>query len=285
MVNWRAAAVLILIAQPLIAQEKPQQVPPGFTALFDGKTLKGWRGDMSFFSVRDGAITGGSENPVPFNTFLIYEKPYGNFELRFKYRWLTPTAGNSGFQFRSAQVEGNYALVGLQANVVPTNAAPERFGMLYEELADRQEMALLGQKATITRRAAGRGGQGRVVRTVSEMVNDRAAIIGSIRPTPEWNEVVVIAYGNHIVSAINGMLAFDAVDNDPVGHLDGLFGIQVHNGPAMLVQYQDIVVKPLTSAPKLDGRFKTTPSPAPAPTITYKDSTKAGLKDVAVPPQ
>lgn len=286
MSNRRAAAAVIFIltacvAQALVAQNGPQ-VPAGFTALFDGKTLNGWRGEASIWSVRDGAITGGSDKPIPINTYLIRDGQYGNFELRYKYRWLTLT-GNSGFQFRSAQVEGVYAMTGLQANVVPTSVTPERFGMLYNELGDRQEMALLGQKATITRRAAGGGGTGRVVRTVSEMVNDRATIIGSIRPNPEWTDVVVIAYDNHMVSAINGLLAFDALDNDPVGHRTGQFGLQVHSGPAMIVQYKDIFVMPLTSAPNLAGRFKSSPSPAPEPRVTYKDSTRAALPDVALP--
>ncbi|MBO9580117.1 MAG: DUF1080 domain-containing protein [Sphingobium sp.] len=264
------------------AAAQTDKAPAGFVSLFDGKTLKGWRGDMTVWSVKDGAIQGGSPTPIPHNTFLVGEKNYANFELRFKYRWLTPE-GNSGMQFRSAQTEGPYAMTGYQANVVPTNAPPERFGMLYNELGDRQEMALLGQKATITRRPAGAGGRGRVVRTVSEMVNSREAIIGSIKPAPEWTEVVVIAYGNHIVAAINGLLAFDAIDNDPVRMKDGVFGIQAHSGPAMIVQYKDIYVKPLTAAPNLAGRFRTNPTPAPEPRQTFKDSTKAAMPDEALP--
>ena len=277
------AALIIGMTQAAPAQQAPQ-VPAGFTALFDGKTLNGWRGVMSLFTVRDGAITGGSEQRVPFNTYLIHEKPYGNFELHYKYRWLTPE-GNSGFQFRSGQADGNHVLAGLQANVVPTTVSPERFGMLYNELGDRQEMALLGQKVTISRRTATGGGTARIVRTVHEIVNDRAAIIGSIRPNPEWNEVVLIAYDNHIVHAINGLLAFDAMDNDPLAPRSGLFGIQVHGGPPMVVQYKDIFVKELTSAPNLQGRFKSTPTPAPAPTVTYKDSTRVNLPDTPLPPE
>ncbi len=261
---------------------EPAKAPAGFISLFDGKTLKGWRGDMTVWSVKDGAIQGGSKTPIPHNTFLIGEKSYGNFELRFKYRWLTPE-GNSGMQFRSAQTEGPFAMTGYQANVVPVGAAPERFGMLYNELGDRQEMALLGQKATITRRPAGAGGRGRVGRTVSDMLNAREAIIGSIKPAPEWTDVVVIAYGNHIVSAINGLLAFDTIDNDPVRMRDGVFGIQAHSGPAMIVQYKDIYVKPLTAAPNLAGRFHASPTPAPEPRQTFKDSTKAAMPDEALP--
>jgi hypothetical protein len=282
-----AASIGLAVGASSVATAQKPAVPKGFTALFDGKTLKGWRGDTSLFKVEDGAITVGSRDRIPFNTYLIHDKPYGNFEVRYKYRWLTEE-GNSGFQFRSAQAEGHFALTGLQANVVPlgeatTRGRPERYGMLYNELGDRQEMVLLGQKATITRRTATGGGTARVVRTVHEMVNSRDDILANIRKAPEWNEVVLIAYGNHIVSAINGMLAFDALDNDPVGHLTGRFGLQAHSGPSMVVQYKDIFVKPLKSEPNLAGRFKSNPHPAPEPTKTYKDSTRAGLKDVALP--
>jgi hypothetical protein len=278
-------ALTMVAFAPLNAKEAPAKtaaVPAGFTSLFDGKTLKGWRGDPTLWSVRDGAITGGSDTPIAANTFLILDKPYGNFEVRFKYRWLS-AEGNSGLQFRSGQMEGNHVLTGLQTNVTPTNVPPERFGMLYNETGDRQEMALLGQKAVITRRSANGAGTGRVVRTVTGMLNDRAAIIGSIRPNPEWNEVVLIAYDNRMVSAINGLLAYDALDNDPVGKRDGLFGIQLHKGPSMWIQYKDIVIRPLTAAPKIEGRFKSTPSAAPEPVKTYKDSTRAALPDVALP--
>lgn len=273
-------ALTCIFVPPLIAQKG--KAPAGFTALFDGKTLNGWRGDPTIWSVRDGAITGGSDKEITQDTFLIYNKPYSNFELRYKYRWLTEK-GNSGFMFRSHQVDGNFAMTGYQSNVVPTGERRERFNMLYSELDDRQELALLGQKAEISRRAAGGGGRGRVVRRVSAMVNSRDDILAAVRQNPEWNEVVVVAYDNHFVSAINGMLAFDAIDRDPNGDRHGYFGTQVHSGPPMYVQYKDVWVKPLKSPPNLAGRFKSTPGPAPTPAVTYKDSTRAALPDEALP--
>ncbi|MBA3897146.1 MAG: DUF1080 domain-containing protein [Sphingomonadaceae bacterium] len=153
---------------------------PGFAALFDGKTPKRWRGDKSIWSEKDGAINGGSDKPIPQDTFLISDASYGNFELRYRYRWLS-YQGNSGFMFRSAQVDGNFAMTGYQANVVLTNERQERFGMLYDGRFDRQEMALLGQKAVISRRAAGGGGRGRLVHTAEATVNSRADIIGSVK--------------------------------------------------------------------------------------------------------
>lgn len=272
-------SLMALVAAPAAIHAQPS-VPKGFTALFDGKSLKGWHGDTTIWSVRDGAITGGSDERLPFNTYLIHDKPYGNFELRYKYRWLS-AEGNSGFQFRSGVAEGHYALAGYQANVIPSKAQPERYGMLYAELTDRQEIALLGQKVELTRRTATGGGTARVVRTVKEMVNSRDDLLNSVRSNPEWNEVVVIAYGNRIVSAINGYLAFDALDKDPLAPTAGLFGLQAHSGPPMMVQYKDIVIKPLTAEPSFTAGFKSTPTAAPAPTQTYKDSTRAGLADVA----
>jgi hypothetical protein len=154
--------------------------------------------------------------------------------------------------------------------------------MLYEELGDRAEMVLLGQKAVITRRAAGRGGRGRIVRTVLSTTNPRATIIDSIRPYPEWNEVVLIAHEERIVHVINGLVAFDATDKDPLARRDGLIGIQVHAGAPMILQIKDMVIKPLAELPDLN-RFVTNPGPAPEPSRTYKDSTKVAMPDIPLP--
>ena len=48
----------------------------GFTNLFDGQTLKGWKAaDLSYWSVEDGAITARitPEHPLKDNLYLIWE--------------------------------------------------------------------------------------------------------------------------------------------------------------------------------------------------------------------
>jgi hypothetical protein len=252
-----------------------------FTPLVTDESLQGWIGDKLYFEVRDGMLVAGSEEQIPKNTFLILEEPYADFELRYQYRWATE-AGNSGIQFRSGIAEGDFAMAGMQANLTPVIARTERFGMLYEELGDRAEMVLLGQKAEITRRAAGRGGQGRIVRTVLSTTNPRESIIDSIRPYPEWNEVVLIAHGERIVHVINGLVAFDAFDKDPLARRDGLIGIQVHAGPPMVLEIQDFEIRRIDALPDLNG-YVTDPGPAPEPSQTYKDSTKVAMHDVALP--
>jgi hypothetical protein len=275
------AMVVILIASCASSRAQPAPLEEGFNPIFDGKTLDGWRGDFDYFSVQGGTLTAGSDQEIPRNTFLILEKPYDDFELRYSYRWATE-GGNSGVQFRSGIAEGHYAMAGMQANLTPLISSIERFGMLYEELGDRAEMVLLGQKAVITRRAAGRGGRGRIVRTVLSTTNPRETVIDSIRPYPGWNEVVLIAHEERIVHVINGLVAFDATDKDPLARRDGLIGIQVHAGAPMILQLKDMVIKPLTELPDL-SRFVTNPGPAPEPSRTYKDSTKVAMPDMPLP--
>jgi len=50
----------------------------GFESIFDGKSLKGWDGDPTFWRVEDGEIIGEStlEKPVKINTFLILARRF-----------------------------------------------------------------------------------------------------------------------------------------------------------------------------------------------------------------
>jgi hypothetical protein len=260
------AAVALCLTNICVAHSAEEASPPsGFTSLFDGKTLKGWRGERSIWSVRDGAITGGSDKPLPDNTFLIYERPFANFELRYRYRMNGD--GNSGFHFRSVVAdESKYSVKGYQANIAPPDQA-ERFGMLWEE-GGRGELALLGHKMVISREGT------QLVEKVPESTNPRELLLSIVKPYPQWNDVVVIAYGNHLIHALNGYLVFDAIDNDPAARKEGVFAIQAHSGPPMYVQLKDIAVKQLTSTPDLKGRFITNPGPPtpaqPGPRVPRK---------------
>ena len=82
-----------------IVQHEPME--PGFTPLFDGKTLDGWQGGKDGYVVQDESIVSqpkGSGN-------LATVKEYGDFHLKFEFK-LTPGA-NNGIGIRvPTEVEG-----------------------------------------------------------------------------------------------------------------------------------------------------------------------------------
>lgn len=204
----------------------------GFTSLFNGKDLSGWKGDKTRWSVQDGAITGKTtaDNLLTYNTFLIWEggQP-ADFELRFKYRIV---GGNSGVQYRSRVVdEAKFVVSGYQGDI---DSAPRYSGMLYEEKA-RGIMAERGQKVEV-------GADGKKQAT---QLGDKDELQKKIR-NEDWNDYTIIARGNHLQHFINGELMSDVTDNQSdKAAKSGIIALQVHQGPPMTVQYKDMRIKEL----------------------------------------
>ena len=75
----------------------------GFELLFNGRDLQGWDGDPELWSVHAGSIVGSSDaRPLERNSFLVSDREFGDFKLRFEVRLRN---GNSGMQFRSERIE------------------------------------------------------------------------------------------------------------------------------------------------------------------------------------
>ena len=50
--------------------------------------------------------------------------------------------------------------------------------------------------------------------------------------------------GNRLKHYVNGVLMSDVTDQDPINSkAEGLIGLQVHVGPAMKVEYRNILLK------------------------------------------
>src|SRR5580658_6094341 len=83
--------------------------------VFDGMTLTGWDGDMAYWRVEDGCITGETTpaKKLAKNTFLLWRAgTVSDFDIEFDYRILSDWA-NSGLQYRSRDI-GNYLVAGYQ---------------------------------------------------------------------------------------------------------------------------------------------------------------------------
>jgi serine/threonine protein kinase len=86
-------------------------------SFFNGKDLNGWRGLPGRWSVKDGAIVGAPVAGAPAHTFLVSEKSYRDFDLRFQVR-RKDGIGNSGVQFRSQIADlSKFSVVGPQCEI------------------------------------------------------------------------------------------------------------------------------------------------------------------------
>src|SRR6478735_8766351 len=85
----------------ILAAATSLQAQNGYTDLFDGKTLNGWKRVVGSgeYTVENNMIVGTTVANSP-NTFLATEKEYSDFILEFDAK-IDDTASNSGVQIRS----------------------------------------------------------------------------------------------------------------------------------------------------------------------------------------
>ncbi len=226
---FRFALALIILSNVLTAQA---QKTAQFIKIFDGKSMKGWDADTTFWKVKDNSFVGEvtAKTPIKTNTFLIWRGGLpANFEFKAKYK-ISPE-GNSGVNYRSEELPDiKYALKGYQADIDGGNVYT---GQNYEErgrgfLAKRGEIALLktDKEPTIT---------GSVGNSDSLKKNIKVG---------DWNEIHIIVNNNRMKHYINGVLMSDVTDEDLVKRkMNGLLGLQVHVMPTMKVEYRDLYIK------------------------------------------
>ena len=216
---------LLALASTAVAEDKN---------LFNGKDLTGWKG-LDFWSVEDGCITGRTtkEKPTKGNTFLVWQGgEVGDFEFTFKYKIV---GGNSGVQYRSKVVdEKAFVVGGYQADF---EAGKTYSGILYEEKG-RGILAQRGQKTVI--KDGEKPGKAKV--EVTGEVGKSAEIQAKIK-AEDWNEYRIVAQGGHLQHFINGVQTVDVTDQTAVGAKKGILALQLHAGPAMVVQFKDLVLK------------------------------------------
>lgn len=111
------------------------QKSDGFTPLFNGKTLNGWKqlAGTANYTIENGMIVGTTVTGSP-NTFLATEKEYGDFILELEVK-IEDSTSNSGIQFRShLDAAGNNGLgkvFGYQYELDPS--ARKWTGGIYDE--------------------------------------------------------------------------------------------------------------------------------------------------------
>ncbi|PNE23868.1 hypothetical protein BHU16_10365, partial [Tannerella sp. oral taxon 808] len=160
-----ALACAVIAFSP--ARAADTDAPEGFTPLFNGKDLTGWKvhgGKLKAWGAADGLLfTSGSGGG-----WLMTEKEYADFELRLEYK--LPTNGNSGVTLRSP-MKGDPAYTGMEIQILDNpkykNLKPAQYtGSIYD-----------------------------VVPPVKD----------ATKPVGEWNQFRIVAKGSRITIELNGV--------------------------------------------------------------------------------
>ena len=187
-----------------------------YESIFDGKTMKGWEGSEEWFRVESGAIVAGSlEKKIPKNQFLVTNKSYKDFDLKFKAK-LIGQGKNAGVQFWSERIPNHHEMIGFQCDI-GSMAEVSIWGALYDESRRRR---FLTNVPTPTQK---------------------------VTKVDGWNEFRIRTQGDIITIWINDALAtryFEKVNETKVPR-NGRLGLQIHSGPSAEAWYKDIQIKEL----------------------------------------
>lgn len=222
----------------------------GFVSIFDGKSLKGWEGDLTYWRVENGSIVGEitPSTLLKRNSFLLWRGGTpADFELILEFK--ISKAGNSGINYRSEELKDlPFAVRGYQLDI---DGANNYTGQNYEERG-RTTLAYRGQITTIKAQNAENAQesvQSKIKNnawtdlSVNGSLGDKDALLQKIK-SEDWNTCRLVAKGNSLKHYINGVLMSDVTDNDTInGKSKGVLGIQVHVGPPMKVEYRKIMIK------------------------------------------
>jgi hypothetical protein len=194
---------------------KPREGKSETFDLFDGKTLKGWKGYEDLWSVKEGEIVGKNDEEIKVSTYLLTEKKFTDFRLLATVK-LVKSEMHSGIAF--------WGKTGPE--VVPENQRKERVeftygGHLVMFPSDWGMYDLFGR--------------------ASLPVDNKIA--KKVGKQHDWNDLEILAQGNRVRVVVNGTLTFDWRDPEPDRIKEGPIGLQLHsNKEAQEVRFKDLKI-------------------------------------------
>ncbi|MBN2349512.1 MAG: DUF1080 domain-containing protein [Bacteroidales bacterium] len=220
--------------------------------LFNGENLDGWEvkctkadKDKTYWTIDNGTILCNSMNSANQQyVWLLSNKEYDNFELKLKFQVSRIHLGNSGVQFRSryddtSVVEDGLAgwLDGPQVDIEPNN--PWRTGFIYDETRDTKRWINPDLPDWNISK--------------EEYAPDTVIYYAEDEGTG-WNDLTIIADGNHIVTRVNNVVVSNF---DGTGVLDdeahkkynvgttGHIALQLHKNSENFIRFKDIKIRRL----------------------------------------
>ena len=180
---------------------------------FNGKDLDGWVGHTELWSVKDGVIVAKSKDPVKVSTYLLTKQKFTDFRMTSKVK-LVESEMHSGIAFwgRIAPDKGDdkYTYAGHLVMF------PSGWGMF--DLYGRNGLPPDGAPAK------------------------------KVGKQHDWNDLEILAQGNRVRVAVNGVAVVDWRDPEPKRIKAGPIGLQLHsNTVPQEIHFKDITI---TTFPK-----------------------------------
>ena len=193
---WAIAAILAL---PRLTQgEDATVVPPRegkseTIELFNGKNLDGWEGNDKYWSVVDGVIVGKNSEPVPVSTYLATKRKFTDFRLVFAAK-LVKSEMHSG--------------IAMWGRVAPDKGDPHTYA------------------GHLVMFPSGWGMYDLYGRNGLPVDGGPAKAVGKQH---DWNDMEILAQGNRVRFAVNGVQVVDWRDPEPNRIQEGPLGLQLHS--------------------------------------------------------
>ena len=246
-VSLLVACMMIISSGSLTAQEKCMYSEAGYTSLFNGKDLTGWKipeGDNGHWNVIDGVIDYDARSEAERDKNLWTEEEFEDFKLHIEWRF--KGYGDHLFPMPTILPDGNYV--------------KDENGKTIEPLRPNSDSGILLKRAGQANLWCWSVGSGELwgVRTNQDLPAEvRAAAVPSEnadRPVGQWNAFDITVKGDRITVVNNGIVV---IHNALFPGLDkkGPVGLQHHGGvnretgklqgASSLVQFRNIWIKPL----------------------------------------
>jgi hypothetical protein len=222
------AAAVVPAAQKDDTKKEAPIVPPRVgksetIKLFDGKTLNGWEGYEDLWSVKDGEIVAHNDKPLKFSTYLLTKDKYSDFRLVFLAK-LVQSEMHSGVAF--------WGVVKPDVSKEPDK--------------DRTKHTYAGHLVMFP---SGWGMYDLFGRNGLPVDGGPAKKVGKQH---DWNDIEILAQGNRVRVAVNGVAVVDWRDPEPQRIKEGPIGLQLHsNNVPQEVRFKGLTLTTFPAEDKL----------------------------------
>ena len=235
------------VMQALLAQADDDS---GYQLLFANSNLAGWQGSTDIWRIENGELVGESSEPLEKQEFLVSDRRFSDFAIKFDFLVDGESLANSGLFYRAELVdEADHYINGYQADI-DFSTLLEWAGSFFDERSyyDDSGFHAVGKLQTHTGQRVWVGpDDGRVV---VDQLGDPDELVRKLSKG-EWASYTIVASGNRFIHRINGEVYSDTILEAPE-RKTGRLAFQLHQYLAMTARFRNVRVKELSASMQVD---------------------------------